>query len=81
MKSMVRPKKITLVASDGKRYALMCKAKDELRKDCRLMDINRVGLVAVFAHFIDKQQLIFVVLRLRNVQNSSRIFSADLARF
>uniref|UniRef100_A0A915C076 Serine/threonine-protein kinase ATR n=2 Tax=Parascaris univalens TaxID=6257 RepID=A0A915C076_PARUN len=42
MKSMVRPKKITLVASDGKRYALMCKAKDELRKDCRLMDINRM---------------------------------------
>ncbi|KHN81046.1 Serine/threonine-protein kinase ATR [Toxocara canis] len=42
MRSMVRPKKITLVASDGKRYSLMCKAKDELRKDCRLMDINRM---------------------------------------
>ncbi|VDK19979.1 unnamed protein product [Anisakis simplex] len=42
MKSMVRPKKITLVASDGKRYSLMCKAKDELRKDGRLMEINRI---------------------------------------
>uniref|UniRef100_A0A0N5AZ30 Serine/threonine-protein kinase ATR n=1 Tax=Syphacia muris TaxID=451379 RepID=A0A0N5AZ30_9BILA len=26
----------------GNRYALMCKAKDELRKDARLMDINRM---------------------------------------
>ena len=41
---MVRPKKVTILASDGKRYALMCKAKDELRKDGRLMDINRVCL-------------------------------------
>lgn len=42
MRSMVRPKRITLLASDGNRYALMCKAKDELRKDGRLMDINRM---------------------------------------
>uniref|UniRef100_A0A915PRR5 Serine/threonine-protein kinase ATR n=1 Tax=Setaria digitata TaxID=48799 RepID=A0A915PRR5_9BILA len=42
MKSLVRPKKINLVGSDGKKYPLMCKAKDELRKDARLMDFNRV---------------------------------------
>nr|CRZ22794.1 BMA-ATL-1 [Brugia malayi] len=42
MKSLVRPKKITIVGSDGKKYPLMCKAKDELRKDARLMDFNRM---------------------------------------
>ncbi|VDN86077.1 unnamed protein product [Brugia pahangi] len=42
MKSLVRPKKITIVGSDGKKYPLMCKAKDELRKDARLMDFNRL---------------------------------------
>ncbi|MFH4978541.1 hypothetical protein AB6A40_005250 [Gnathostoma spinigerum] len=42
LKSMVRPKKLTLIASDGNRYSVMCKAKDELRKDSRLMDINRM---------------------------------------
>lgn len=45
MKSLVRPKKITILGSDGKKYPLMCKAKDELRKDARLMDFNRVRLV------------------------------------
>uniref|UniRef100_A0A158Q3S9 Serine/threonine-protein kinase ATR n=1 Tax=Dracunculus medinensis TaxID=318479 RepID=A0A158Q3S9_DRAME len=42
IKSMVHPKKITILASDGNRYSLMCKAKDELRKDSRLMDISRM---------------------------------------
>ncbi|VDN03079.1 unnamed protein product [Thelazia callipaeda] len=42
MKSLVRPKKITILGSDGKKYSLMCKAKDELRKDGRLMDFNRM---------------------------------------
>ncbi|VDK68004.1 unnamed protein product [Onchocerca ochengi] len=42
MKSLIRPKKITIVGSDGKKYPLMCKAKDELRKDARLMDFNRM---------------------------------------
>ncbi|CAG9534937.1 unnamed protein product [Cercopithifilaria johnstoni] len=42
MKSLVRPKKITIVGSDGKKYPLMCKAKDELRKDARLMDFNQM---------------------------------------
>lgn len=45
MKSLVRPKKITIIGSDGKKYPLMCKAKDELRKDGRLMDINRVCVI------------------------------------
>lgn len=47
MKSLVRPKKITILGSDGKKYPLMCKAKDELRKDARLMDFNRVLFITL----------------------------------
>lgn len=42
---MLRPKKVTLLASDGKKYPFLCKSKDELRKDGRLMDFNRVCLL------------------------------------
>lgn len=40
--SLQRPKKITLLGSDGKNYMLMMKAKDDLRKDFRLMEFNAV---------------------------------------
>lgn len=42
MHSLEQPKKLTLVGTDGKRYAVLCKGKDELRKDARLMDVSRV---------------------------------------
>lgn len=38
--SLQKPKKISLKASDGKCYTMMCKPKDDLRKDCRLMEFN-----------------------------------------
>ncbi|XP_032621521.1 serine/threonine-protein kinase ATR isoform X5 [Chelonoidis abingdonii] len=38
--SLQKPKKITLKGSDGKAYIMMCKPKDDLRKDCRLMEFN-----------------------------------------
>jgi serine/threonine-protein kinase ATR len=40
--SMQKPKKIVILASDGKRYTMLCKPKDDLRKDCRLMEFNSV---------------------------------------
>ncbi|CAL1526088.1 unnamed protein product, partial [Lymnaea stagnalis] len=40
--SLQKPKKITLVGSDGQFYVMMCKPKDDLRKDCRLMEFNSV---------------------------------------
>ncbi|XP_047501891.1 serine/threonine-protein kinase ATR-like [Penaeus chinensis] len=40
MQSLQLPKKITLRGSDGNRYIMMCKPKDDLRKDCRLMEFN-----------------------------------------
>lgn len=40
--SLQRPKRITLVGSDGKNYIMMMKAKDDLRKDFRLMEFNAV---------------------------------------
>ncbi|CAG2218942.1 ATR [Mytilus edulis] len=46
--SLQRPKKITLTGSDGKLYIMMCKPKDDLRKDCRLMEFN--GIINKFLH-------------------------------
>ncbi|KAL3865678.1 hypothetical protein ACJMK2_043042 [Sinanodonta woodiana] len=44
--SLQRPKKITLTGSDGRLYVMMCKPKDDLRKDSRLMEFN--GIVNKF---------------------------------
>uniref|UniRef100_A0A667ZDZ5 Serine/threonine-protein kinase ATR n=1 Tax=Myripristis murdjan TaxID=586833 RepID=A0A667ZDZ5_9TELE len=38
--SLQKPKKICLKGSDGRSYTMMCKPKDDLRKDCRLMEFN-----------------------------------------
>jgi serine/threonine-protein kinase ATR len=40
--SLQRPKKVTLRGSDGKRYPMLCKPKDDLRKDARLMEFNGI---------------------------------------
>ncbi|KAJ2851932.1 hypothetical protein IWW36_000705 [Coemansia brasiliensis] len=40
MSSLQRPKKITILGSDGVRYSFLCKPKDDLRKDARLMEFN-----------------------------------------
>ena len=38
MNSLVAPKKITFRGDDGKLYPFLAKPKDDLRRDCRLMD-------------------------------------------
>ncbi|GMH43777.1 hypothetical protein BSKO_11711 [Bryopsis sp. KO-2023] len=38
MTSLVRPKKITFLGSDGLEYPFLAKPEDDLRKDCRLME-------------------------------------------
>lgn len=40
LSSMQRPRKISIRGSDGHVYALLCKPKDDLRKDQRLMEFN-----------------------------------------
>ncbi|KAJ3219045.1 hypothetical protein HK099_004838 [Clydaea vesicula] len=40
MTSLMRPRKITMVDSNGKEHFFLCKPKDDLRKDCRLMEFN-----------------------------------------
>ncbi|KAF2678362.1 hypothetical protein K458DRAFT_348412 [Lentithecium fluviatile CBS 122367] len=40
LSSLQRPRKITVVGSDGRKYGLLCKPKDDLRKDQRLMEFN-----------------------------------------
>lgn len=40
MSSLQKPRKITVWGSDGKQYPFLCKPKDDLRKDARLMEFN-----------------------------------------
>jgi len=42
MPSLQRPKKIVFRGSNGKLYAMMCKPKDDLRKDSKVMEVNNV---------------------------------------
>ncbi|KAF1744882.1 hypothetical protein MXB_1095, partial [Myxobolus squamalis] len=38
--SLIRPKKIQIISSNGKKYSMLCKPKDDLRRDSRLMEFN-----------------------------------------
>lgn len=40
--SLQRPRRVTLIGSDGNDYMIMMKARDDLRKDFRLMEFNAV---------------------------------------
>ncbi|PFH50130.1 hypothetical protein AMATHDRAFT_145857 [Amanita thiersii Skay4041] len=42
MRSMARPRKITIKGSNGETYMFLGKPKDDLRKDARLMDFNAI---------------------------------------
>ncbi|KAF7998404.1 hypothetical protein HCN44_009802 [Aphidius gifuensis] len=42
LSSLVRPKRITFIGSDGKNYRFMVKPKDDLRRDLRLMEFNTI---------------------------------------
>ena len=42
MKSLVQPKRISFRGSDGRLYSFLCKPKDDLRRDCRLLDFNNL---------------------------------------
>ena len=40
LNSLARPRKINIRGSDGKIYGMLCKPKDDLRKDQRLLEFN-----------------------------------------
>ena len=42
MRSLARPRKLTIQGSDGQIYMFLGKPKDDLRKDARLMDFNAI---------------------------------------
>lgn len=42
MKSLARPRKLTIIGSNGQTYMFLGKPKDDLRKDARLMDFNAI---------------------------------------
>jgi serine/threonine-protein kinase ATR len=42
LNSLQKPRKISILGTDGKVYSLLCKPKDDLRKDQRLMEFNNM---------------------------------------
>jgi len=44
MGSLQRPKKVTAIGSDGCAYPFLCKPKDDLRKDARMMELMTASL-------------------------------------
>jgi serine/threonine-protein kinase ATR len=42
MRSLAKPRKITIMGSNGQIYTFLGKPKDDLRKDARLMDFNAI---------------------------------------
>ena len=42
MRSLVKPKKLDFLGSNGKIYSFLCKPKDDLRRDCRLLEFNNL---------------------------------------
>ena len=42
MRSLARPRKITIKGSDNQTYTFLGKPKDDLRKDARIMDFNSI---------------------------------------
>ncbi|KAG0349509.1 serine/threonine-protein kinase M1 [Podila humilis] len=40
MSSLQKPRKVTIEGSDGCRYTFLCKPKDDLRKDAKVMELN-----------------------------------------
>ena len=42
MSSLIKPRKITITGNDGFDYMFLCKPKDDLRKDARMMDFNNI---------------------------------------
>ncbi|EEB98915.1 hypothetical protein MPER_01492, partial [Moniliophthora perniciosa FA553] len=42
MRSLAKPRKLTLMGSNGQIYMFLAKPKDDLRKDARLMDLNSI---------------------------------------
>jgi serine/threonine-protein kinase ATR len=42
MRSLARPRKISIRGTDGQTYTFLGKPKDDLRKDARLMEFNSI---------------------------------------
>lgn len=40
MNSLQKPRKVMIIGNDGNRYPFLCKPKDDLRKDARLMEFD-----------------------------------------
>lgn len=60
MPSLQRPRRITLRGSDGKQYLFMCKPKDDLRKDFRLMEFNDIVNKYLQNHPESRQRRLYI---------------------
>lgn len=68
MSSLARPRRIGVIGSNGKFYYLLCKPKDDLRKDARVLEfygvINKLLISSAEARKRRLCQLQGVVCRL-----------------
>lgn len=53
MQSLATPKKMEFIGTDGKKYMLLCKANDEMRKDARFLDVNKVKYIKIIKKFLN----------------------------
>ncbi|KAI1725259.1 FAD binding domain-containing protein [Ditylenchus destructor] len=60
LKSNAQPKKIAFIGSDGKSYPLMCKPVDELRKDARFVDVEKL-LNGLFMRDIEARRRLLTI--------------------
>lgn len=49
--SLQRPKKICFISSDGVKRSLLCKPKDDLRKDLRLLELGSLANIDLAPRF------------------------------
>ena len=67
LQSLQKPKKLTVIGDDGLEYSFLCKPKDDLRKDLRMME------------FCGSEP--FVISRMNKVARDDHIFLRTLLRY
>lgn len=75
MPSLQKPRKIGMEASNGEQYFFLCKPKDDLRKDARLMDFNSVVNKLLRANSDSRRRQ----LRMCNVVRVYTVYSSNMS--
>lgn len=75
MRSLQRPKKISMIGTDGNTYTFLCKTRDDLRKDARLMEFSHM-INRFLRHDSDARQralckCAFAIITSKHIEHSS----------